>query len=93
MSTSTFGFMSSDLLAGALQLGAADVGGAVDDLALQVRVVDDVEVDDADRPDPGGREVQRERAAQAAGPDGKTLAALSCFCPSMATSGMIRCRL
>ena len=43
--------------------------GGVDDLALEVREVDDVEVDDADRPDARGGEVERRRATQPAGAD------------------------
>ena len=41
----------------------------VDDLALQVGEVDDVEVDDAERADTGGGQVQRQRRAEAAGAD------------------------
>ena len=50
-------------------LGLADVGLAVDDLALQVGLVDGVELDDAERADPGRGQVQQRRAAQPAGPD------------------------
>ena len=39
----------------------------MEDLALQVRRVDDVHVDDAERADAGGREVQRGGGAEAAG--------------------------
>ena len=41
----------------------------MDDLALEVRVVDDVGIDDAERPDTGGREVERRRRAEPAGAD------------------------
>ena len=58
-----------DRVLGALGLGAADVGLAVDDLALQVGLVDDVELDDADRADSGGREVQQCRRAETTGSD------------------------
>ena len=53
----------------------ADPVGRVDDLALEVRQVDDVEVDDADGPDAGRREVQRGRAAEPAGADEEDLRA------------------
>ena len=49
--------------------------GRVDDLALEVADVDDVEVDDADRPDAGGGEVERRRRAEAAGADEQRLRA------------------
>ena len=41
----------------------------MDDLALEVRLVDDVGVDDAERADARGREVERRRRAEAAGAD------------------------
>ena len=41
----------------------------VDDLALQIRFVDDVEVDEAEGADAGGGEVEGERGAEAAGAD------------------------
>jgi hypothetical protein len=50
-------------------LEPADVGLAVDDLALQVRLVDHVEVDDAERAHSRGRQVEQGRRAQAAGTD------------------------
>jgi hypothetical protein len=52
---------------GGLQLGASDVRAPVQDLALQVAQVDGVEIDEPDAADPGGREIERERRAQAAG--------------------------
>ena len=51
----------------------ADVVVLVEDLALEVREVDDVEVDDADRADAGEREVERRRAAEAARADDQHL--------------------
>ena len=54
---------------GAVDLGHADAGGGVDDLALQVREVDHVVVDDADGADPGGGQIHRYRRAEAAGAD------------------------
>ena len=56
-------------------LALADPVGGVDDLALEVAEVDDVEVDDADRPDAGGREVERSRRAEPAGADEQRLRA------------------
>ena len=53
-------------LLGRVDLALADAVHVVEDLALQVRRVDDVHVDDAERPDAGGREVQRGRGAEAA---------------------------
>ena len=41
----------------------------MDDLTLQVRVVDDVGVDDAERADTGRREIERRRGAEPAGAD------------------------
>ena len=41
----------------------------MDDLALEIRVVDDVGVDDAERADAGRREVERRRRAEPAGTD------------------------
>ena len=41
----------------------------MDDLTLEIRVVDDVGVDDAERADAGGGEVERRRRAEPAGTD------------------------
>ena len=41
------------------QLRAADVGGAVQNLALQIADIDDVEIDDAEGADARGGEIQR----------------------------------
>src|SRR5207237_8732643 len=41
----------------------------VRDLPLQVRLVDDVGVDDPERSDPGGGEIERRRGAETARPD------------------------
>ena len=43
----------------------------VDDLALQIRFVDDVEVDEAEGAYPGGGEVEGEGGAEASGADGE----------------------
>ena len=45
----------------------------MDDLALQVAGVDDVEVDEAEGADAGGGEVEGERRAEAAGADAEDL--------------------
>ena len=57
-----------DRLPGRLRLRLADVALPVDDLALQVRLVDRVEVDDAQRADAGRRQVQQRRRAEPACP-------------------------
>ena len=49
------------------ELGAPDVGRAEEDLAVEIRLVDDVEVDEADRADPGRGQVQSERRAEPSG--------------------------
>ena len=54
---------------GGRHLGLAEAVDRVDDLALEVRLVDHVEVDDADRADPGGRQVEQAGGAKTAGPD------------------------
>src|SRR6478736_2898302 len=58
-----------DRLLGGLGLGATDVGHAVDDLALEVGLVDLVELRDAERADAGRDQVQQGGRAQAAGAD------------------------
>ena len=52
---------------GRFDLGFADPAGAVDHLALQVGVIDHVEVDDADAANAGCGQVQQQRRTQAAG--------------------------
>ncbi len=58
-----------DRLARALDLGHADAVAGMGDLALQVGQVDAVVIDDAERADPGRREVEEERRAEPAGAD------------------------
>ena len=53
----------------AVDLGRADVGRAVDHLALQIGQRHRVVVDDAERADAGGREIEQHRRAEAAGAD------------------------
>ena len=67
--TFTSGFSGAQRLRRRLGLRLADAVGGVDDLALQVRVVDDVRVDDPERADAGRREVERRGRAEAAGAD------------------------
>jgi len=63
----------------------------VDDLALQVGVIDNVEIDDAERADTRSRKVKREgervRLLLCRG-----LCRLKLLLPSMPTSGMMRWR-
>ena len=56
----------------------------MDDLPLQVRFVDDVGVDDAERPDAGGGEVERCGRAEAAGADQEHPAAEQPFLADLA---------
>ena len=56
-----------------VELRAADVGRAVEDLPLQVAEIHDIEVDDAERADAGGGQVHRHRRTQAAGADAQHL--------------------
>ena len=53
----------------AFDLGHADIGGAVDHLALQVGERDCVVIDDTQRPDAGSGEIEQHRRAQSAGAD------------------------
>ena len=55
------GVQRHDRLLRRVDLAVADPVEVVEDLALQVRSVDLVHVDDADRADSGGGEVQRRR--------------------------------
>ena len=67
LTTFDVGVERLDLLLGGVDLRHADAVGRVDDLALEVGDVDHVVVDDAERPDAGGGEVERGRRAEAAG--------------------------
>ena len=67
LTTSTSGLSALIDCLGGVDLGHADAVGRVDDLALEVRDVDDVVVDDPERADAGGGEVERGRRAEAAG--------------------------
>ncbi len=74
-------------VAGRLQLGPADVGGAVQHLALQVAEIDHVEIDQADAADAGGGEVQAQRRAEAAGADEQDAGGLEPLLPVHADFG------
>src|SRR5262249_13793720 len=64
-----------DRRARALGLRRAEAVRRVEDLALEVRLVDDVVVDDPERADPRGGEVDRGRTAEAARADAEDLCA------------------
>jgi hypothetical protein len=66
---------------GRLGLGLADVRLTVDDLTLEVRLVDDVEVDHAERADTRRREVEQGRTAQATRADDQDLRVLQPLLP------------
>ena len=71
--TLTSGLSLVDELLGGLGLEHADCVGVCIDLALQVVRLDDVGVDDADRADTGGREVQESGRAEPSGSDDENL--------------------
>src|SRR6185312_9243149 len=58
-----------DGVARAFGLRPADIGLSVDDLALQIGFIDDVELDDSDGPDSRGGQVQQRRRAEPARAD------------------------
>ena len=58
-----------DAVARALGLGATDIALAVDDLTLQVALVHGVELDDAERADARGGEVEKGGAPEPSRPD------------------------
>ena len=61
------GVVGEQGLLGRLHLGAVDVGGLVEDLALEIGAVDDVEVDESQRADAGEGEVESDGGAEPAG--------------------------
>ena len=67
LTTLTSGFSAWIVSSAESTFGHADPLGVVDHLALEVRQVDLVVVDDPERADAGGRQVQRRRRAEAAG--------------------------
>src|SRR6202034_3551811 len=74
----------ADAVPGRFGLGFADVGDAVDNLALQVGLVDHVEVDDAERAAPGRGQVQQGGRAEAAGSNDQDLGVLQPLLPGHA---------
>nr|BFE76745.1 hypothetical protein GCM10020092_100460 [Actinoplanes digitatis] len=62
-------------------LGSADVGDAVDDLALEIGLVDGVEVDDAERSDAGRGQVEQGGRAETTRADGQDLGVLQPLLP------------
>ena len=68
-------------VSGGLGLGAADVGLAVDDLALQVGLIDGVVVDDPEGPDPRRSQVHQCWGAQSACADAEHPSALESLLP------------
>ena len=72
---------------GGIELLAADVFGAVDHLALQVGVIDHVEIDQADAADAGGGEVEAQGRAEAAGADQADVGVLQLELPFHADFG------
>ena len=58
-----------DGVACALRLRPADVVLAVDDLALQIGLLDSIELDDAQGADTGRSQIQQRRGTQSAGAD------------------------
>ena len=73
LTTSTSGLRSLIVCLGGVDLRHADAARRVDDLALEVRDVDDVVVDDPERADAGGGEVERGRRAEPAGAEQQDL--------------------
>src|ERR1700760_3771552 len=63
-------------LGGAFNLRTADVAGRMDDLPLQVRQRHHIVVDDTERPDAGGREIEQCRRTETAGADRQNPGAL-----------------
>ena len=61
--------MAANAVGSGIQLLAANVVGAVQDLPLQVGQIDDIEVDDTQRAHTGRRQIQSHRRAQASSSD------------------------
>jgi hypothetical protein len=72
---------------GGIELLAANVGGRVDDLALQVGVIDHVEVHNAERADARGRQVKRQRRTESARSDAQDFRGLQLLLPFHAHLG------
>jgi hypothetical protein len=65
----------------------------MDDLPLEVGLVDDVRVDDAECPDAGSGEVERRGRAETARTNEQDTRIEEALLPSSPTSGINRCRL
>ena len=79
--------MSRMRAAGAFQLGTADIGRAVDDLALQVGVIDHVVVDQAEPAHACGGQIHRQRRSQPARADQQHAGSLQLLLPAHAHFG------
>ena len=87
VSTWTSGFSASMRACAGFELRSADVGGAVDDLPLEVAEVDGVEVDEAERADAGRGEIERRRRSEPAGADAQHARRLQPPLPFLADFG------
>ena len=87
VTTLTFGFRSLEPLRGRFQLRPAEVLRPVEDLPLEVRLLHDVEVDEAERPDPRRREIEGERRAEASGADAEDARPLEPLLPRLSDLG------
>src|SRR5208282_146839 len=72
---------------GGVKLLAAYIGGRVDDLALQVRVIHDVEIHDAARADACSRQIERKRRPETARSDAQNFRSLQLLLPLHAHLG------
>src|SRR5262249_44625752 len=66
------------------ELRSSHVAGAVKDLPLEVAVIDDVEVDEAERPDAGRRQIHRDWRSEAARADAQDLGGFEVALPVVA---------
>src|SRR5205807_942978 len=70
-----------ELVSSGIEFGTAYVGGGVNDLALQVRVVHDVEIHDAERADAGCAKIERQRRPEASRADAEHFRSLQLQLP------------
>ncbi|CAB4758652.1 unannotated protein [freshwater metagenome] len=77
----------ADAVARALGLRPSDIALTVNDLALEIRLVNRVELDNAERADSGCREIHERGAAEAARPDAQHLRVLQPLLPRHANVG------
>jgi hypothetical protein len=78
---SRFGIELLEPFAGGVQLGPAHVRGGVEDLALDVGEVHDVEIDNAECADAGRRQVERQGRTQTARADAQHARLLQLLLP------------